>query len=853
MVDRVLVDGLRVLSFLLLASSTGQPLPADAAARCSRLPVRDLTFVPTASTTWRSDDGHVLLVAWADEASRWHVGEHGITLATGRPWPLSGSFEAPSGIAFELTQRLTDPSDASPLVGFTGAATVVRLSPDGTGIVGAPPTGGGSVHVADGDGLVAVSDRAGIAALGAGGAARRQDLPALVRGLLLGDTTAHVGVDRVPAGAYVAVRGRLGAKVNDEGAGLPTPPPSTGPRSLAGRAADQITALVEQVVRQPGDRWLELGADPGSLVLAAAVAATGTTGRIRVRPASPRQEEAARRLATKLGVELESPLPIGAGGEGLDARVRRAVNRTEGMVAPTGSAGGLLGYARDGEGVVLGAVPGGALAPDPGATGRRLLTSQAWTDLDATDRTWAAGRGRTVGDDATRHVLAEVDLRTARRQAAAAALAGGATLIDPTAVPAVTDLALAAAAEHVDPVNLLVEALHPPLSAVRTLGGEEVVTAVGMGWRTLAPVLEAHVLGHGRERLTEVLDLDEVAMVVRSGIAPDADTARALEGALALAVWAGDKDVHAPARPRPVEVRPDLETPDIVPTLVTGVTSRSLLDLAGLSIPLDATEQDALLGVRVDRDVRDLVHRLLLAVGATPGQLPVDLDRRLSGPDTAHLVGPARALLARRGGTIADPRLALTLPFWRAHVATPRVVLVAERPPDLSARTTAQLPLRDLLGWWVDAMTAAAASGADVRIVDPGDLSPNDDPEATGWDGLAVDGQDAPDLVRVVRTVDSLVREVELDAARPLLRTIRQARATDTPDVRPEPGPATAPLHVVDELWERAVEADRRTEEQRVAVASLKERLAEVEAERDDLRGRSGFKAAWQVLTGRDS
>ena len=51
-----------MLSFLLLASSTGQPLPADAAARCSRLPVRDLTFVPTASTTWRSDDGHVLLV-----------------------------------------------------------------------------------------------------------------------------------------------------------------------------------------------------------------------------------------------------------------------------------------------------------------------------------------------------------------------------------------------------------------------------------------------------------------------------------------------------------------------------------------------------------------------------------------------------------------------------------------------------------------------------------------------------------------------------------------------------------------------------------------------------------------------
>ncbi len=843
----------RVLSFLLLASSTGQPLPPDAAARCSRLPVRDLTFVPTASTTWRSTDGHVLLVAWADDASRWHVGEHGITLATGRPWPLRGSFEAPSGVAFELTQRLADPEDAAPLRDFTGATTVVRLTSDGSGLVGAPPTGGGVVQVAEGDGVVAVSDRAGIAALGAGGAARRRDLPGLVRGVLTGETTGHVGVHRVAPGGHVAVRGRLGAKVQEDGATLAAVPTGVGPQELAGRAADAMVDLVEQVVRQPGDRWLEVGADPGSLVLTAALAATGATGRVRVRPVTPAQHEAAGRLAARLGVELESPLPVERGGTALDTRVRRAVNRTEGLLAPTATAGGLLGTAREGDGLVLGAVPGGALAPDPGATARRLLTSQAWADLDGGDRTWGAGRGRTVGDDATRHVLAEVDRRVDRRQAAAAALAGSTTLVDPTALPAVTDLALAAAAKGVDAVNLLVEALHPPLLAVRTLGGAEAVTAVGAGWRTLAPVLEAHVLGHGRSGVGDVLDLDEVAMVVRSGIPPDADTARALEGALALAVWVGEQDVHAPARPARVESAPALRTSEVVPTLVTGVTSRSLLDLAGLAVPLSSTEDDALLGVRVDREVRDLVHRLLLAVGATPGQLPADLDRRLSGPDTAHLVGPARALLARRGGTLADPRLALTLPFWRTHVATPRVVLVAERPPDLAARTTAQLPLRDLLGWWVDAMTAAAASGADVRVVDPGDLAPLDEAEATGWDGLAADGEDAPDLVRVVRTVDSLVREVELDAARPLLRTIRQARANEAPAVRTEPGPATAPLQVVDELWERAVEADRALEEQQAATARLQERLDEVEAERDALRSRTGLRAAWQVLTGRDA
>ncbi len=838
-----------MLSFLLLASTTGQPLPADAAARCSHLPVGDLTFVPTASTTWRSDGGHVLLVAWADDAAQWHVGEHGCTAATRTPWSLTGRLEAPSGVAFELTQRLEDPTDPAPLREFTGATTVVRTTPDGAGFVAAPPTGGGAIHVAQGDGLMAVADRAGVAARGAGDAVRRTDLPTLVRGVLTGEQTAHVGTDRLRAGSHLALGGRIAPKVVQSEA----PWDRTGAEELgrlAAAAADEVTHVTEQVAAHSGDRWVELGADPGSLVLAAAIAATGTSGRLRLRPVAPGQAEAAGRLAQQLGVELESPLPVPRGGEAVDGRLRRAVARTEGQLAPTAVLGGVLGQARSGHDTILAAVPGGPLAPDPGPTARRLLTSQAWAELDATARAWGAGRGRTVGDDESRRVLAEVDLRTAARHAAAAALAGTSTLVDPTAVPSVTRLALAAAGAGEDAVGLLVDALHPPLRAARTPGGEDAPALPAAGWRTLAPVLEAHVMGHGRAHLSDVLDLDEVAMVLRSGSLPDSDTARALEGALALAVWAGGQEIHAPAPARPSPVRSDVETPDLVPTLVTGVTSRSLLDLAGLSIPLDATERDALLGVTVDREVRDLVHRLLLAVGATPGQLPADLDRRLSGPATAHLVGPARTLLARRGGTLADPRLALTLPFWRAHVATPRVVLVAERPPDLAARTPAQLPLRDLLGWWVDAMTAAAAFGADVRIVDPGDLAALDEAEATGWDGLEADGDDVSDLVRVVRTVDSIVREVELDAARPLLRTIRQARASAPIDTPAEPTPAAAPLHVVDELWERAVEAGRRLDEQRTATERADQRVAELEAELEQLHSRRGLRAAWQVLTG---
>lgn len=842
-----------MLSFLLLVSSTGRPLAPDAAARCARLPLRNLTFVPTASTTWRSDDGRVLLAAWADDAERWHVGEHGITLATRTPLRLQGTFEAPSGIAFELTKLLAEPEDAAPLHKLFGATTIARLRPDGTGIVGAPPTGGGSVHVADGDGLVAVSDRAGVAATGVGGSRRRDDLGQLVRGALLGEASSYAGVDRLRPGTHLVLHGSAGVKVVEGD----RPWDRAGDDDLGrltAAAVEQVTHLVEQAAARPGDRWLEVGRDPGSLVLAAAVAATGVTGRIRIRPVTPAAAEAARTLAGHLDLELESALALPGGGEAVDARARAATSRVEALVAPTAVGGGLLGRPRDGGGTLLAAVPGGALAPDAGATARRLLTSQAWAAVDASDRAWKAGRGHAVDDDAARAVLSELDQRAPARQRAAADLAGHSLLVDPTAAPAVGHLAVAAAAAGQDPVALLVDALHPPLAGARVRGGEDPSILDERGWRTLAPVLEAHVLGHGRRQLADVLDLDELAMVVRAGTRPDLDTARTLEGALALAVWAGGQDIHEPAAAARTPATGTVEAPATVPTLVTGVTSRSLLELAGLAVPLDSTERDALLGVEVDRDVRDLVHRVLLAAGATPGHLPDQLDRRLSGPDTAHLADQARTLLARRGGTIADPRLALTLPFWRAHVAAPRVVLVAERPPDLAARTSAGLPLRDLLGWWIDAMTSSGASGADVRVVDPGDLAPSDEAEATGWDGLERDGDDAPDLVRVARTVDSLVREVELEAARPLLRTIRRARAAEVaPPTRTEVAPATAPLHVVDELWERAVEADRRIAEAASRADEADARAAELAGELEELRGRRGLRAAWQVLTGGDA
>jgi|GEM_PF-6292524 len=837
-----------MLSFLLLVSTSGQPLPGDAVARLAPLPRRALAFTPAAMTTWRADGDHVALVAWSDGVPAWHVGAHGVTLASGQPWPLASRFTAPGGVAFELTSRLGDGDDPGQLSWLTGDAAVVRVRPDGSGLVGAPPLGGGAVHVAEGDGLLAVSDRAGVAALGIGGGVRRTALPDLLTGTLLGDHAALLGVDRLRPGSHLRLRGRDGAKVV-VGA---TPWQGLADATvgdLVADATDDLTRLLGLAAEHGGSgRVVELGADRASLVVAAALAATGRAEAFTLRPSGPgRDAAAAARLAAVLDRPLADPVVAPRGGEATDERVRVAVARVEGAVAPSVLRPGALAGVRDEDGLVVPAMRRSVLDPQPRTDAGRLLTSGAAEELATLDRAWEAAQSRDVVP-AQHAVLGWLERRGPRLSRAMADLAGPAATLDPLATPSVARLALVAARDGHDATGLLVAALHAPLADVPP---DATTPDDDAGWRALAPVLDAHLLGHAREVLADVVDLDRVAGLVRSAAPPDLATREALEGALALAVWAAGTDRHAPVPARAPVARVHVAPAQDAPVLVTGVTSRSLLDLTGVRVPMDETTVDALLGVRVDVEARDLAHRLLLAAGATPGHLPADLDERLAGTRTAGLVDAATSLLARRGGTLVDPRLALTLPFFTSHLGAARVVLVAERPPDLAARSSAQLPGRDLLGWWVDAVAAAAAAeGADVRVVDPGDLADLDEDEATGWEGL--EGEGAPaDLVRVARTVDSLVREVELEAARPLLRTVRRSRAEavagrDEPDA-----PAAAPLRVVDELWERAVQADSDLGEQRAAAADLRARLERTETELDDLRGRRGLRAAWQLLTGK--
>jgi hypothetical protein len=838
-----------MLTFLLLASADGAPLSASAVARLSDLPLGLLAHEPETATAWLSDDDRVGVAAWQTRpgvhgGSHWHVGAHGVTLAAGSLRPLDGAWAAPTGWAFELTDRLASDRATDVLARLTGTGAVVRVHPDGTGVVATPPTGAGGVHVAHGDGVVAVSNRAAVAAAGAGLAVRVPDDVAglLLHGTLLGVTGDLAGTELLGPASRLELRGAEAPKVV-------TRPPAwhddvpVDLGGLVGAAVDAIAAVVESAAASPSTgRFVELHAHPSARVLAAAVAATGTTDRFRYRVVGDeRDHRAARQLADALGVHLETDAgEVPRSVEGLDAWVRSRIGR----VGP-GVSARLLQRRIPADGQLVLASNGALLRPrDPDNT-HDLLTPTAAAEARAALGPWrdaAVAAGHPV---AAMPALFELEHRSPRRAAAEATVAGAAVLLDPLHTDAVARLVVHAAREGVEPGSRLVERLSPELAGVPSAPDPDPDDA-RRRWRALAPLAETHVLGHGREVLGPHLDLDGVADALRSPLPPDTGTEVLLWGALTLSVaHAGTSAPWRVAR-RALHVSSEVVAPERRPVLVTGVTSGSVLELAELRLSLDDTAPDALLGVEVDVRAAELVSRLLLACDAAPGALPPDLAERMAGEATAPFAEAARALLERRGGVLSDPRLGLTIPFWRAHVAEPRVVLVAERPTDLAARTDSRLPAVVLLGWWTEVVAACLTTSDDVRILDPGDLDDRTGPEGAAW--RAPDPA-TDDVLQLARQVDSLVREVEADAVRPLLATVLRARAAAPADT-PVP-PVGAPLHLVDDLWQQAVAAQAGVDAAGSDVAALEARVTELTQEVTALRRRRGLRAAWEVLRGR--
>lgn len=825
-----------MLTYLLVAGDGGGALPAAAVAELERLPWADLAHEPETVVRWLAKGDRVGVAAWQTRpgvhgGAHWHVGDHGLTLFAGTPWPAPRSWRSPTGWAFELTDRL-EHDVVGTLVSLGGAWSVVRVGPDGDGLVTAGPVGGGPVWVGTRDGVTAVSNRAAVVAGVLGARPRRGDDRAsarLVARGTIGGGAPYAGLRRLAPGEVLRLDVGHGAHTDDEG-------------TAWGRPADldRATAAVRAAVAGAAAtaspaRFVDLSGAPGACAIVAAIAATATADAFRYRVAGDDHDAAcARVLADHLGVHLETDheehLPDDI--DPLAEWLRQRISRTEGTVA----ADVLTGVRASDGAVVLrptyGAAFTGLERPADGLLldGARHLTEEEDRRVDEAER-------RAGATDATLPGRRALHLDLPTIAGAEDALLGPALRIDPLQHPAVVAFAARQGPAGLDE---LVRALDPPTAGVVLPVRESGPT--GAPWRTLAPLVEAYASGHAAAQLEHLVDATAVRTVVRTP-EPPPGVAPSLWGLLTAAVWTAERELPWRVTRRAPRVSTPLEERGPTTTLVTGITSRSLIELSGLRLGLDELGHDPLLGIRVDERLAELCDRVLLAVDATPGALPRDLPARLASGATAPFAEVARALAAQRGGVLADPRLGLLVPFWRTQVSDVRVVLVTERPSELLARTPSPLPGGHLLARWLDLVATTLSDREEVRVLDPRDIADIDAPE-----GVAppADGS-AGHLLQLTTVVDSLIRELDGESVRPILQQLLAARTAPDVEVR-ERTTGGAPLRVVDDLWRDVVAVDGLRARADEEASSTAAELAAARADLEALRGLRSVRLAERLF-----
>jgi hypothetical protein len=836
-----------VLTFLVLATTSGGPLGPDATARLSAVPMDVLTHEPETRTVWLAEQQHLGFAGWQTRSdvvggSHWHVGDHGVTAVSGAPWPRSGRFGGDTSWASQLTARLTGTEPAEAVRHLAGTFGLVRLEADGRGWITADVTGAGPVYVAEHAGLLAVSNRAELARDAVTGATSHPRDPRSVAALpwlgsVVGRASTLVDVTPLQAAATVTIDPASGARVC---VGTPVWHVPAAPGDLVSRVATEVKDSVAALADLPAPRRVIDLTRPrdGRLILAAAAAAEvvdrfelvarGEDGDAHVR--------AARTLAGVVGRDLVVVPPVAADDLAtVDRTLREQVGAT-GAIVPADLAGGPP--IRE-EALLVSSVAAASLRPhaagdagttiedrldvDPGA----ILTVEARRELDAWLRAHAEHHRAAGIADADMADLVHLGERLPREGAAESMLCAPATVIDPLRTAAVASLALTEAKRRRrdELQELVVAALTPGLLAVAVD-----VAPPAPPWRGVYPLLEGELLGRPGGPLDAVLERDVVRAVLRGG-EPAPEVQRALWAATTAAVWLSHGEAPSIVARRVPDVRVAPRRPEAAPVIITGITSRSFIDLARLKVPLERTERDPLLAVRVDREVAELTDRLLVTVDASLGDIPADLDERMGSAETARFADAAVQLLARRGNVLADPRLGLTLPFWRAHVATPQVVLVAERPTDLLGRLERPLPAERVLTAWLDVVTATLTTTDGVRCVDPDDIA--DGPIGPEGDASAVhpgaDREAFDELLSVTSVIDSLIRELEVEAVRPIVREIRRARLAARRATPRRVDGARFPLAALDALTEL-----------RQRVGELESEVAAIGADRDAVRDRLG-------------
>jgi hypothetical protein len=256
-----------VLTFAVVASTTGRPLDPRLLRLFEERAGAEVPFLVGRQVTWTNDTGTIWFGGWQAQQSgrrepRWHVDANGLTAVAGRVWPRRDGWTGTGPMAEQLAQHL----EARPLVGsadeLAGVYVVASMASRGSCAVAADPMGAGLIYWARGAGVVVLSTRAAVAAqllAVATGAAPRGDVLGTgwlaYMGFAMGLRTGYEQVTLVPDGAVAEVdpTGRTEFHLSTRAAWrLRADELAADPRAAVEQVRAEMTTALRMVLREPG-------------------------------------------------------------------------------------------------------------------------------------------------------------------------------------------------------------------------------------------------------------------------------------------------------------------------------------------------------------------------------------------------------------------------------------------------------------------------------------------------------------------------------------------------------------------------------------------------------------------------
>ena len=305
-----------MLAYLVLAGRNGAPVDDGLVRRFSVDPP-ELPIEPTERIVWKNRTGSVVFLGWqaftdfAGIRSHWATDDRGLTAFSGHCWPLATGWNHASGQSWasQLRAYLINRNDLlEARAELFGQFHLIQFSQSGEGFIAPDYMNGEPLYLAEGDDIVAMSNRAGLAARAVTPEGVEPERSLMGAGWLLGygsmldQESGYWDARRLPFGSHVVIDPLCGAKaVEPERSPLVPECESTYENALD-RVDNELRGIIRNIAALPiPDIELALSGGKDSRLLTSVILSEGLRDRFRfvtIGPPNRADPLAARQVAT---------------------------------------------------------------------------------------------------------------------------------------------------------------------------------------------------------------------------------------------------------------------------------------------------------------------------------------------------------------------------------------------------------------------------------------------------------------------------------------------------------------------------------------------------------------------------